>query len=504
MAAKTTSIELKGDRVQARSLAEAHVNRLLFDFRKNASFQQLPIYSQTKKFYDQTGAYVGTVYMQTVNGAENIVVHCGAGRKYKEEHLEIERPNMIDQLIPCIIVTKPESYSEEIVGYIVCMSGSFLGPYVYVEKPEDDDKAVIEGFYHEGFQYYVEDLALPGMHQLGIAPDQKTLYYFKPSGLAPDDGRATQSDYEGGFEQTSTCGPVYFADFNDATYSYTVAISENPLSGGGTYGFKHLFDGATMFAANQETVNYSGYHDIRRGDFSITPPDLAAVANYKATEVFSPDCEYSAFNTFKFETFEDSTTLLGQFIDDWANGAIRLNGVLGESAFLHTIETLVARLRAWNDLGVPTPYHTEFSATGYTSTTEDISTELFITVDNGARQSVTAAFGWGTYGYTLSSGNSDLVYHKGDGTASISLASVRCGPYNGISTTYTDMAFIYLGPSVNDFAGSVSFPTEADGADHYLLPSAFGLSDEAIEGKIRGQIFIGIIREQYVEKVKLY
>jgi hypothetical protein len=124
MAAKTTQVELKGDRVQARSLAEAHVPRLMHDFRKNQSFQDLKIYSETKKFFDKTGAYVGTVYMQSVNGAENIVVSCDAGKPEvpKEETPKIPVPTPLTRIVPCIRSTDDQYW-------VACLSGTFEGPY---------------------------------------------------------------------------------------------------------------------------------------------------------------------------------------------------------------------------------------------------------------------------------------------------------------------------------------------------------------------------------------
>jgi len=176
MAAKTTSIELKGDRVQARSLAEAHVNRLLLDFRKNASFQSLPIYSQTKKFYDQTGAYVGTVYMQTVNGAENVVVSCWSGRKYVEEHLEMERSESVSMIVPCMRSTDNH-------WWVACLSGTFEGPYYAFENigdaftPEmmdDNAEADLDG-----------QLLAIGMSPINNIPNPE-LYFIAQTGKRPD------------------------------------------------------------------------------------------------------------------------------------------------------------------------------------------------------------------------------------------------------------------------------------------------------------------------------
>jgi hypothetical protein len=146
MAAKTTNVDLKGDRVQARSLAEAHVPRLMFDFRRNQSFQDLAIYSETKKFFDSSGQYVGTVYMQSVNGAENIVVSCDAGKPPVEEKKFEEPvvPTPLAQFVPCIRSTDNQYW-------VACMSGTFEGPYrvfrntlgVTAEQMSDTNEAAL-------------------------------------------------------------------------------------------------------------------------------------------------------------------------------------------------------------------------------------------------------------------------------------------------------------------------------------------------------------------------
>jgi len=175
MAAKTTQVELKGDRVQARSLAEAHVPRLMFDFRRNQSFQDLAIYSETKKFYDQTGAYVGTVYMQSVNGAENIVVTCDAGKPEipKEKHAEQITPLPLSRLVPCM-------RSGDNQYWVACMSGTFEGPYklfknvtgVTAADMDDNVEVNIDGqFMSTDGEYYLFFVAQTGVRPGGTDID---------------------------------------------------------------------------------------------------------------------------------------------------------------------------------------------------------------------------------------------------------------------------------------------------------------------------------------------
>jgi len=175
MAAKTTSVELKGDKVQARSLAEAHVPRLMFDFRRNQSFQDLKIYSETKKFFDQTGAYVGTVYMQSVNGAENIVVSCDAGKlaKPEEKHEAQVTPLPLARLVPCMR-SKDNQY------WVACLSGTFEGPYklfknvtgITAADMEDNVEANIDGqFMSTDGEYYLFFVAQTGLLPASLTSD---------------------------------------------------------------------------------------------------------------------------------------------------------------------------------------------------------------------------------------------------------------------------------------------------------------------------------------------
>jgi len=510
MAAKTTQVDLKGDKVQARSLAEAHVPRLMFDFRKNQSFQNLDIYSETKKFFDKTGAYVGTVYMQSVNGAENIVVMCDAGKKMEETRVtkELAVVENLANIVPCFIVTGDEPYSEEIVGYIACLSGSFLGPYQFFVKPSGDDKAVLEGFYHSGFEDYVAATAFPASKFLAVCAE-KTILYFLPSGTAPADARVTQSADFGGWEQTEECGDVEFYDGQDGDWVWSNAMSTNPIGGGGTYWYDLLFDGVFVATNYKDIVEFSGWYFMRHGGFACTGGEdfpVECLENRGAWKTsFSPiaGCQHSFTNTNSFDDTQITNHESSVFLDEWPNGSIRLNNVLTKSAYLLDKWTSYTSSHTWNYRPIPSPYYNTWGSlpcSGCSEVVTSFTDELFIVVD-GISRSITSHFSWGLDRKYRGMDGNGLVYHNT--TTPKALAAVQSGSADG---DYTDMAFIYVGPAAETLNGSISLSiVNPESADRYvLIPDVAGVPPD-IEGRVRGQIFLGVLLNAETEaKVQLY
>lgn len=510
MGAQTTKIELKGDKYKAEQLSLAHVDRLLYIFRRNNSFNDLQIAAHREPIFDDTGAFVGEVYMQTAHGAENVIVTCPAGGKKETKELWHKRPEMVEQLVPCMIVTGPEQYSTEIIGYIACLSGSFLEPYVFFPKPENEvEPTTIEGFYVEGFEDYDEEKALDNYKVLSTAGG-KTLTFVKPTGTAPDDSRATQGPETGGGARVETWGDVEYVDFTDATWVATYGIATKTLGGGWTSGWELLFDGSLVTTNYSNSPSFDGYY-------------LALVDSYGCSELGQPpppEC-FSGREEFKtlghtppglewiieFEDIQSNSLFFGDFLDEWPNGAIRLDEALADGAYLTTEIHRDTTFRAWNQQPFPTPYEWTFSSLPCTGCSESSAVwrqDLYITVDN-AKKNVTTAYGLGAhYDYSLSSGyGCNVVYHKPADVA-IALATVEFGPTTeeGGIISWDTMAFIYQGPAAEDFQGSVSFTQLSDNLDRYIEPPV--TLPEGVTGRVRGHIFLGVLRTTKEVQFQVY
>ena len=128
--ARTTKIELKGDRYKARQLSLAHTNRLLEKFRGFNDFNKLMTNSHREDFFDDTGAYIGSIKMQTVFGAEKVIVEVGAGKPVRKQELWREKRRQIDQTVPVM-------RSTDNLYWVVCLSGTFEPPYLVFQNIYD-------------------------------------------------------------------------------------------------------------------------------------------------------------------------------------------------------------------------------------------------------------------------------------------------------------------------------------------------------------------------------
>jgi len=515
--ARTTAIELKGDRYKAEQLSLAHTQRLLRTFRENSAFQSLQQNKHEENFFDETGAYIGKISIQNVFGVETVIVDVRPEKPTPQKEEWKLRQRQVDTLIPCFICTGEANYSREIVGIIASLGGSFTGPYYWFSKLEDDDALVMEAFYHEGFMYYDAAVAFEHMRILSISND-KTLYFFRPSGLAPADSRAEDGPDYGSIVQTESCGAVAWYDGADSEWVWTAAMAHNPIGGGGVVGFDQLFDGGYIGDKYRLTVSYAGSYFVGHAEDSCTaleegqpPPQSCydAIDAFKVAFEFPASCTHTSSNTNSFDRYETTITVTETFLDDFPNGNIRLNGTIAASVYLLERWQQDKTVYTWNHQPLPSPYNNEWGTLQCPGCySEDLTwqVELFIVADNGARQSITAAFAWEPMRKYRGLDGEGIVYHKSEAPGeSISLAVAKSGvaDING-DGDLTDMAFVYIGPAADEFQGSVSFPLLNQGYDDYVeIPEVIGMPED-VTYRVRGQIFLGIIRTIVEEKVQVY
>jgi hypothetical protein len=509
MPPRTTSVELKGDRDAAKQLAHAHLERLLYNFR-DCNKQKLPIHAQRVNFFDhKTGRQVAEVYMQTVHGAENVIITCLPQHRERKEELVIKREESYEQIVPCFLVTGEAQGSEQILGYVVCLSGSFLPPYQWFPIPDGDTEVVLEAFYHEGFEYYNEDVSFRHARYLSSDPAlRKTLYYFKPSGKAPDPSRASESDeYSGGPGREEYCGEVEFYDGEDSTYVWSTAMSLNAVGGGSASGWSQTFDGLSLFPKYELSVTYSGEYFIQRGRFNCSsleddaPPPASCFTGrteWKATEEFPTPCPSENSNTVAFDSIQTGDTSLDEFLEDDANGSIRLNDAITSGAYLVDTWTNYAVYHRWrNDIPIPNPYSSFTSNSPCEGCYDDRVTNftaLLLVVDTTA-YNITARFNLPSYSRYRSIGyGNNLVYHKqNDASPPRALAAAKSGPYVDLGMVYDVALYNYVGPYPPELEGSVLFPFIDN--DHSIVPDVINVPDDII-CRVRGHVFFGILRTE--------
>jgi len=169
---RTTSVRLRGDEFKAKQLADAHVNRLLKDFRKLAEFQQLRISSQQKNFFDDSGKFIGTISIQSIFGVETVIVTAGGEKAEKKRKIIREIP--IARIVP-IIASLDNKY------WVACLSGTFDGPYQVFENKFNIPV--------ESFNGYAEQSMDNKLIALGASPEKGVLaelVFLAQTGEMPD------------------------------------------------------------------------------------------------------------------------------------------------------------------------------------------------------------------------------------------------------------------------------------------------------------------------------
>ena len=190
--ARTTNIELKGDRYKARQLSLAHTNRLLEKFRGFNDFNKLMTNSHREDFFDDTGAYIGSIKMQTTFGTEKVIVEVGAGKPRKKPELWREKRRPVDLIVPVMRSTDNHYW-------VVCLSGTFEPPYL-----------VFENIYNIPAEDFDDNVEIAMDKKLISILPGRELFFIAQTGLRPE-----EDEYE------------YFTETDE--YSYTLVHTGNSV-----------------------------------------------------------------------------------------------------------------------------------------------------------------------------------------------------------------------------------------------------------------------------------
>jgi hypothetical protein len=184
MLMRSPRILLRGDQVQARSLAQAHAERLLMNFRRGRSFQELQIASQEHNFLGPDGALVGSIRLVYAGGQEIVVITAPPSKPSRRE-LILKRLSEGAQFVPVF-------RSKDNRHFVVCLSGTFEPPY-YVFENTTDTKA--EKFLAENESELDGKLIATGTTPLGDS-EAPSLIYVAQTGTVYDSGDVEYDESE--------------------------------------------------------------------------------------------------------------------------------------------------------------------------------------------------------------------------------------------------------------------------------------------------------------------
>jgi hypothetical protein len=493
---RTTNIELTGDRYNANQLSLAHTNRLLYIFRNFNSFRELKINTHLEPFYDDTGKFVGSIHLSTNYGIEVVTVNVPFG----EEEEKVKKVQT-EKLVPCFIVTGGDGETRKVVGYIACTDGTFLEPYKWFDVVEGAD-IVLESFYDEGDKYYDGEVALDDKEVLSINGED-TLLFVRQTGLSPAEDRESEGPITEIDTQNSTCSSYEFVIGEDSWWAWYFAMSLATRGGGSRTGWYMQFDGNAIFKNNWVETTNSGtdYVSVDERICVVSEgPCRDDAEEWMAVFSLPVPCEYTDGDVNSFDRYQQVETEQGTFINNTAHRSLKLNNTIDSSVYIYELYLQSKTLHSWLTRDTPT-YPGEWGL--ISDDTEDEVTitftrDLRISVD-GAEQSLSSVFGWGSARKYDGRGELDILYHKpSDVSTPTTLATVRSGPDDG---SLIDMGLVYTGPGADGFQGSTQYHLQNIGGDSYIeLPDVAGAPDD-LDYRVRGHIILGVLKTTKTVKV---
>lgn len=492
-----TNIEYEGDQYRARQLAAAHVNRLLFDFRRNNSFQKLAINAALKNFYDENGRYIGSIKMHTDNGLETVVVDVPPV-EFKAQPLELwlDKPERGDRIVPIIQSTDND-------WWVACMGGAFNGPYYAFKNIYDLPLTQMDGNADGVLNDELHNrlVSIGGAALNGVMSPK--LFFIAQTGTLPDSGEID--------EDTSEYPPASeWKTWEDMTVAEKKVVTTSndavccPSAG---------------YAAMETVVDYK--YDL-------------SYAGY--TTVYGERMEYLP-STYRDRlnltgTFQLPKLLLGGLSCDDAKALINSKWASEDDSFFeneylagsgyYSKSTTVAQ---WFELNAISMESSSLFAAVYRTTDRDAETtvqreyeqceendqEVLVSKDDRIYKDYLQV---NETVYllrehpllqiypTYSTGPGFLKYYHTDSPAQTTClfgAYLFVTQASGLDKEY---AYHYVGPNSDNSLNVVTFP-RLEGTIGHSIPNVIGLPDD--DGiKFAGEVFLGRVRTSSEEKVKVY
>ena len=481
--ARTTAVELKGDRYKAEQLSLAHTQRLLRTFRENSAFQSLQQNKHEENFFDETGAYIGKISMQTVFGVEKVIVDVRSGRPRPQKEAWKTDSRLVSQIVPCI-------RSVDNLWWVACLSGTFDGPYyafknIYeISAEEMDDNVEVE---------LDKKLISIGTAPLG-GGDLPKLFFIAQTGarpegeeyeLVPDSSFSRDMSHTGNSIQI--CGEIAKTDTSGTGHEFATA-SEKINVFGQTLNIPESNTSTTVTRTRTWITCSTGVDKI----YEVCGESLAEETLPSITEFFArPQISYSDGDRFHL-----SSTTIDCF--PWGgNESVRSERANTENfAACYRCAT-----RNIENLGARGYEPCAYTAPDYVYDIIDTDTETFCdyfkvdAVDyplRGESESIYPRFS-----------QRGLKYYNTDSPAAITAITAARADYLLDGVTYS-WPYYYVGPNSDyDLARTLFIPDSGVyGGDGHIIPNVIGLDDDTV--MFEGEIFLGMIQYTVTEKKQVY
>lgn len=498
MPLRTTAVELKGDKYRAEQLSLAHVERLLYNFRRNTG--SLNINAARVNFFDDTGKFIGEIYMHTVFGAETVIVKCPSGVTKKQEELKVILPT--DRIVPCMRSTDNQ-------WWVACLSGTFNGPYyafkniynIAVEDMSDNEEInlnrklisigapPINGAQSPRLFFVAQTATRPKLGSYGWELDATDEGF---NGFGVQDYRFTYVELP---ETPVYPHPALHEQVFTTEYSYSVSQDH--------YIWEQQFSIPSRAFSYSETRVVTGW----RYDFPAGPItdllDITTVYDYATTTVQAIRAEQSSISNFACCYLEWRVNETARYIetpgpDYTATIEISPEEIPHTKTYYLQVDDKVfeiLKVEDWHYNG------------------DSLNNAYYAWLEEGPKEMVAPEGGLRNYG--TPDGNT-LKYYGPSSAAPIT--ALFCGVvstsepiYDGSGYTGSDTPpecvrfdYHYVGPNTQepDTISTTTFIPEDATAFEHIIANVIGLpSDDSI--KFRGEIFLGLIRYQTEEIIPL-
>jgi len=477
--ARTTSVELKGDKTSASKLALTHVDRLLEDFRHNNEFQNLHINVNKVKFFDESGQFIGTINMQTVHGTETVIVDVPEGivlKKKKQPEKVIED---VAQIVPII-------RSIDGTHWVACLSGTFEGPYYHFPNNFELSSDV----FNDNIEREIDnDLISVGEAPINNSVNLPELYYIAQTGEVPDydgdrpeeymwvDSISYDRDYSYIGYDIWMCGD----DGGGFKDSYTGTIQDN------TDSYLSVFDGRLnipeyyRYIDTERDRTYVRFSIWSGGD-PITEADVIEASADHPFVMLPEDDFFKDPTTSPLSDGDEQTkSISGTSSSPWsAQYSIRAerSNIANFSACYRTTET------SWAEHG-----KREFlpCAESFPPYVVDPAVETTTYCDYYKIDNLVFSLRNKTGSTSPRFYQRDMRYYNTDSIASVTGIMAARVWEDG---QYTRWDYYYVGPNSDNVLATTMFIPEA-GSSYHIIPNVPGIDDTITFG---GRIFLGLIK----------
>lgn len=487
MAIRTTNIELKGDRFQARNLALAHADRMVEEFRNSINFQKLDINSTTRNFFTKAGIFVGSIYIQSIHGTENIIVNVPP---------DIKEPKKKEILVQKDIVYLPVPVIRSIDNdhWIACLSGKFDGPYYHFPNTFNLDADIFYSFSQER-EYHNKVISI-GASSLNGSISPPELLLISPTGETPDedgnhpeeytwvdnDSFSRQYQYTG--ELIWLCDAINLGGYRDDYTGSSTSHQNESL-----HVFDQKFDDLLFDLTTNVTLSRAWvFCSVSSEPGPTTEQDVKDACSGRDYLQIDEDEFFSDNPPAGFEYEDSYESTIGESDIPWASNysvrAERSNNSNSVSCYrTSTTNTTTAKNLPFDPCD---PDNTVQTSTNTVQTYCD-----YILVDNNEfllRDKTESSF--------PRFFQRDMKYYNTD--RSVATTALIASNKGNIGTNYERWLYYYVGPNSEGELHTTEFFPDS-GTIYHIIPNVAGIDDTVFFG---GRIFLGLIKYEVERQIE--